>query len=383
MSESYRYDDPLGIHGWRSKKMLGGLILEEFERYEHSFRTEDARLLSASNHGLEDPLVGEHRLSTLVPKNDITGYALVATQSENPNHRGIEGILYSVDLSNDPQVTESNNIFITASSLLKREVARQAEVKDLASRFDKTQLEAILRLTGKMVVGFAYQEALPENEGPTPDAYYTAKAMSDSLRRRDKINRAIAVEPRVLRALQHFNLDHLSLLFPSSIKAEGSKIKPPIVKPYQVDQTETLHIFEWGEFTEAAASRLRRETDKTSLHTAVALQHITDEEHYVARIQAQAGTLTKIQVLRQAGSKDWESQEFDLRPDNDDDDLERLQINPAWNKEALLEAIQQGRPVTNEFYKGYLLLAAMSPDSNIPLAEVVDLTIVKKKKRAA
>lgn len=380
--ENYRYDDSLGIHGWQSKNLLGSQILDEFQRYEQNFRTENARSLSASVYGLADPLISELRLSTLVAADEPTGYALAAAQSHDPNYRGIESIFYAVDLSDDPVVTESKNLFITSSALLTRKTAREMEIVELTKRFNKVQLEAISRLARKLVTGFAYEETILENDEPAPNAHYQARAISDTIRKREVIARAVSIEPRVLRALQHYNLDHLSTMFPG--------LPSPIIAPTHEEAAQTenrnkdSHILEWQEFITAAQGYFRRESDQHSRQATAAIQYLKDDDHYVMRFHASYGELIKIQLLcHHEATESWQTQEFDLQVDSHEDDIDRLRINDAWDASALLESAQQGTPITDKMYSDYVRLAATDPRTPIPLAEVVDLKVVRKKRRAA
>jgi hypothetical protein len=387
ISEEYRYDKPLGLYGFESKQRLGGSVVREFIRYEQMTNSDSIKEFTAENTGSVVSLVGESRLSTLVSADESIGYALAVAPSEHPHRRGMDGIFYSVDLCDPPAVVNARSVFVSSAAMLtaKRTYATvyEAEIQELTRRFKKHELEAILRIMGKLTTGLGLAARVPDEE-PAHQKTISHKAISAFFRNREALKHATAIEPNVMRALQHYTLEDLSNFFPTNKHQSQNSSDAPI---QDGSPQETLLILEWGELLDGAQDLLRREDDLRRPKATIAIQHTDNSHDYIMRFQAEYGVLRKVQVLCNDLSGDsWQAQEFNLQAsDESEEDLEMLQVDPRWDKAKILETVRHGKPISDEFYESYLALAAKDPNTSIPEAIVIDYAQKQqiKKRRAA
>ncbi len=362
MSGEYQYDYPIGLYDlYYSSCSLAEVAILSFGKQEKARANQCIEDLPYNSNSRATPKES-NQLSTLVAQGQTMGHALAIAPSVEGGQAGTAGIFYTVNLDREPEVHSAQTFFMPSVKHLAKDKQHDVVIEDLISRFTKSELEALLRMSGKILDTMRLEDKMDAVEEDT----YTA-------RNEETLQRRSGLEPNIVHALHDYSLDDLSAIFPSSSATEASGYNG-----------ETLHILEWNDFIQIAQSYFRREDDKRRPKATVALQHTDNRYHYVMRLQAEGGALTKIQLLRaDLVTDEWKEQEFDLQSVQDEDDWETLQIDPGWDKHELMGAVQQGQPISNEVYKGYLVLAAEDPNTSIPEAVVINYVEEQKKRRSA
>ncbi|HET7060492.1 MAG TPA: hypothetical protein VFH99_04270 [Candidatus Saccharimonadales bacterium] len=381
------HDEPVGGLAWRSKIDLADELIQQYLDYEHEAASiAPAEELIQPNNFAHS--IGDFRLGTLsppyrdVPPNrQSDGYAFCVAPHETDDPAYMAGMYFRVTRGDTPDVAESKSIFIARPNTLEGILAHREEVEELSRTLSKPELKVVKRILGKMTKSLRLARKVINLEDD-PDEVHTGKSRPsrrsfDKLAMTADLNRLVSADPTIMYAVQNYNLSELSVLFPAN-----RPLRSPAAEASVSANSENEHISEWPEFAAAIKTHFRRETDTNLAKSAIAIQHIVGEDHYVMRFQAQAGQLPKVQILCWGQDNRWRSQEFDLRVNDEEDDLERLKIKSEWNKTALLEAVEYGQPITNEVYKGYLELAASDPDSELSAGSIINITVNKKRPAA-
>jgi hypothetical protein len=365
-AELYEFDESLGLWGFVNDKDLATCAINNVVRYEQGLAKIEP-LMPASPDEYRG-ILSELGLSTLVMEDEQMAYALALTASGETNRRGTEGICYTIDLGrsksldDEPEVVKSKSIFITHSSLLESSRDYETEVAELTHRFSKSELEAIMRMSGKLATSLEVATELPK------------QVISRTFSHRAALNRAATIEPRVLYALKQYHLDDLGTFFPGRRSEEVAADESP---------EEIVHILEWNKFLSLAKDLFRRESDDAQAKTSIALQHVIDTNHYLIKIEAAHGELTQIKLLCYDDAGTLQKKKYDLRSVSDEDDMDRLRIGSHWNRAELLECLREGTPISEKMYRSYLELEKLELEESASEDPASKVTDIRSRKRPA
>jgi hypothetical protein len=291
------------------------------------------------------------------------------------------GTYFRITRDEIPEVAETKSIFVARPDTLQGMLAEQEEIEELSRKLSKPELEVVTRILGKMARGLRlartilnFDESFVEVETGRPTA---SRASFIKLDLEKELSKLVAPNPVIMSALQDYNLPELNKLFPANHPPPSSDMKTD-----QPTDTRPEHISEWSELTSSIKSRFRRETDTDLRESTLALKHQVNGDSYYMRFRMRGGQLLKIQLLCWDLDNNWLTQEFDLAGDQLDDDLDRLKIKTQWDRAALIEAVTNGRPITNEEYTHYLQVAASDPKSDLSVGKVTNLPVHKKRPAA-
>ena len=268
-----------------------------------------------------DPDCDSFRLTSWVePDDDLFGNALGISLPHMRDGVFMSALLYKVNrdereiLDGYPKTIDVPQP-IERISDLKSDEAR-AWASDLTLYFDRSELETSVNMLYKAAVVFY------SNHVPGLDKYVNC-AVADS------------------------EVYELARRYPG--RAE---------EPKPAGQTgERQHIAEWSDFTEAAGDLLARETNPEWQVSYVNVRKDVNGDEYYIKLAAEYGKLSGAQILCDRGGNRWQSQLFDLRPDQPDDVADFNIINGMWDREAILASLSGGETIGNGTYEYYRSLA--------------------------
>lgn len=336
--EHYEYDRPLGLYGFESKQRLAEAIMREFGRYEQVSAAIAPDVLPIEADASSE-LLNNFRLSNLVIEDDPTAHALAICPIDEPNRRGIEGLYYQINLGSERAIDQPKNIFVTHRDCLASRQAREADAEELTNRLDKGELEAVMRMIGKLTTGLSAIEQIPR------------KVVEQTLSHRAAIERAVRIEPRVRHALQEYNLDDLKELYPGVPEAQVPQAQSP---------ERSIHISEWQEFLDGAMNLFRRESDANLAGATIAIRHEINSSTYYIKLVAEHGQLRGAQILCDDTGA-WKTQVFEIDPEKDEAEAEDSNmVSQIWDKDEVLVSLRDGERIQDNMYEEYRLMAAKS-----------------------
>jgi hypothetical protein len=391
----YPYDEAPGWYGWQSPEWLARTVIKGFNQ------NQQAQATSELVDSLADPVdyvasVGDFRLSSLVESSrDKTGWALAVAPLDRLDEINVSAMLFRVNRygrngrDDPPEIEMAVPIPVIRSKaspgsgpdspLCKKEIS------ELTAQFSKVELEVVIRTIGKITTSlYMAQEIKYIDDEDAPGGNGTIsqmKALNAILRATTRMKTAAAVEPRVLSALQSYKLDTLDV-FDSDDRVLASR--PNQASQEQLgSQAAIEHVSEWHELISAANSLIESEIAASGqLDFRVPIQHEVDGSLYLANVRAENAALSGIQLICLDSYGTGHIKSFDLRVDTDDDDLDRNQVGPDWDREAVVACLEDGDQISKDMYDGYRETVVAETDDK-PVNNVASLDDKRKKRPAA
>lgn len=350
LTNTYPYDEPLGLYGPESHERLAKGVISASVRYTEAVMTPETEKNAMEDISLPTTSLDEIHLGTLVESRDAHyGRALAVLLGEE----AVIGAYCLVGRDGEPEIKTIKSLAIAQPSTYESNQDYKDEVEKLTLNFDKTELETILRILGKITIG---QEIAQELSAFDRKAFKklevsAQRARIEAIRRdRETLKRLAAIEPFTLYALHTSDLTKQSL-FPGKATPELD---------HEIDlspQRQIEHISEWMEFIEAANDRIKRESDLGLAVLCVNVQYEVDNKRYHVKLIAEHGQLAAAQVLCEDHTGHWQSQFFEINSDGDEDGAGLNMVSQMWNRPAILSSLQHGETIDNETYEGNRLLA--------------------------
>lgn len=339
--ETYTYDEPVGKFSYESHERLAAGVISASIRYEDAITA--AGLMDEPHYsellGSEVTTVPseEVHLGTLVESRDAYfGHALAVSLGET----AMIGVYCRVRRDGEPTIDELKALNIARTKTYSSNQDYKDEVDKLTRGFDKTQLEAIMRILGKVTVSLEIAHelgSLDQKDFKRLSAVAQRKKEAEVKDDVMVLKRLSAVEPYTLYALQ---------------------INPELsARTSQPKHNEIIHISEWTEFTDAATDLIDREADPGQVVSHVNLQHEIDNEMYYIKLIARHGQLAGAQVLCEVQTDAWKCQYFKIDSDEDEDGAGLNMVNQMWNRTDVISSLREGGVIDNEIYEGYRSMA--------------------------
>ncbi len=349
--ESYIYDEPVGIYGHESHERLARGVLQDLVRYEEALKADDSQY-SLPGLEAEDSITHpeEFRISSIVESRDARlGYALALANPEaSPSALG--GVLYRIDRE-DPAVLEDKTLVVARPETFQSNQDYQAQIDGLMERFDKGELEVIMRMLGKMTSSLELSREMHTINDDDLSALSVAGSMKQAAktqRMKSILKRVAGVEPYVLGALHIQRQKELHSLFPDSqLFAEKAETPPA-----------NEHLLDWTDFVEAADKLIKNEADQASDVAHVNVHYEVDGKLYYLKLVAEQGELTGVQMLCDDTGA-WKSQLFELNTSHDEEADLNI-VSPIWDKPDIIDSLQNGEIIDDKRYEVYRQLAEKS-----------------------
>lgn len=374
VEQPYRYDEPLGIYGHESQQRLARGVMQDLIRYE------EIQLISRPPSDIpstiERPVCTEEfRISSMVESHGTRlGYALALAPLDQADRATMGGIFYTVDRY-DPAVIDHKELIVARPETFRSNKDYQSEVEGLMHRFDKSELEAMMRMIGKMTTSQELAGKLLEIDELELSSFKVTAMHAESMRIREILKRTAPVEPFVMSALHNHSQRDLGVLFPKN-------------RPFNHNQhprPQTEHILEWQEFMSTAEALITRETHPDQPLTYVNIRHEQDDRSYYIRLAAKDGQLLGAQILCDSISV-WKAQQFNLSAADTEAQADLNRINAMWDEDRakIIESLRDGQVICDEDYESYRLLAVTSIlDDREATAEPVHLELLQEKRSVA
>ncbi len=354
VENQYQYDEPLGLYGHESQQRLAQGVIQDLVRYEETHENVVVRA-KLPYLGVSRPPIEEFRISSIVESSTARlGYALAVAPPSESDRATMGGVFYSIDRE-DPGVVEQKDLVVARPETFRSNLDYKDEVAGLMHRFDKSELEAVMRMLGKMTTSLELARTLQVADEEVPAELSIAGQMKHATKikhTKSILKRTSVVEPFVLSALHNHSRHKLHNLFPKD---------RPFQKPHDrdIEPVRAEHILEWQEFTDAASDLLDKESVPDGTTSYVNVQYEQEGKIYYIKLAADSGQLFGVQILCDDTGA-WKTQLFDLETHNDEDRDDLNLVSPIWDKDELLAGLRHGEVINDEAYECYRALAERS-----------------------
>jgi hypothetical protein len=343
--ERYIFDQPVGIHGYKSHELMAEGAIKSLIQYEDELDKGADPLEELVYMGVARDKPDEFRLSSLVESPAARmGYGLALATPNQSDRANMGGILFRVDRDNGPSVAEVKPLIVARPETYAGNQDYQAQIEELIFSFDRGELESIMRMVNKMrdSLELARKLRTAEIDEEVLDRISVPARMrkdAETKRTKQTLARLSLVEPYVHFALRHHSKSDLNTFFP---------VEQPMRTSADAAETdsERLHILEWHEFMLAARDLIDREADPRRQIAHVNVQYEISGKLYYVKLATERSRLFGVQVLCD-NSGAWESQRFDLDQPDDDRNI----ISHIWNKDDILACLLQGEIIDDESYE--------------------------------
>ncbi len=372
--ESYIYDESLGIYGHESHARLARAVMQDLIRYEETCENV-GNFLELPHLDMTAVPDEEFRVSSIVdsPTAKI-GYALAVARADQSDVATMGGVFYRIDRE-DPSVQENKGLVVARPETFVSNRDYQDEIEGLMHRFDRSELEAVMRMLGKMTISLEMARKLQRAGDEGLESLSVAarmKADTEIKRAKDILERTAVVEPYVLSALHNYKQDEVRALF-------------PVNRPFLGGETSRVnneHLMEWNDFTQSVDELLRHENTPDSGDRHLNIHYEIDSKLYYVKLVIEDDQLIGVQMLCDDTGA-WKSQLFDLYS-TDADESGRNDINPMWDKSEVLASLRDGEIIDDEAYEYYRMLAENSLKTSFSnKGELIQIKQVNKKRPAA
>ncbi len=342
--ERYCFDDPVGLYGYESQERLAKGVIRASVRYADAIiATESIDEFQYTELSMAPP--EEVHLGTIVESRDAHfGYALAVSLGET----AVIGAYCLVERDGEPRIKDQPKALeIARSETYGSNQDYKDEVKKLMLNFDKTELDTIMRILGKVTVSIEIANEL----GTFDRAAFKELGVAAQRKKEDEIREDKATL-RKLSAVEPFTF--------YAVHNNGRNMPDNLVLPDNSESDSIEHISEWTEFIDAANGLVERECDADQGVSHVNLQHEIDTKMYCVTLIANHGRLSGAQLLRLEQTDAWQSQYFDINSDKDEDGAGLNMVSQMWNRTAVVACLHDGEIIDNETYEEYRRLAETS-----------------------
>ena len=357
--EQYVFDEPLGLYGYESHQRLAIGVIRDLIRYEETFEGTKDPLSELPYLGVSTSRPDEFRLGSLVdaPTARI-GYGLALARPD-ADRSAMGGVFFRVDREEGPSVQEDKLLSIARPNTYSGRDDYEDQLESLLFSYDKRELEAIMRMIGKMTVSLELAHGLRAiDDEAAGELSIPSRMRHDAGHKRDKeaLSRLSLVEPCVHFALRHHSKRQLNALFPTEQPLERQRSDSAPEDTAEPD--EKIHIAEWQQFMSAAENLVKRESRSGVPFTHVNIEHEVDGKIYYVKLVAENEQLVGVQMLcDDTGAS--KSQLFNLARADDDDGGHNI-VSPFWSKSEIVSCLSSGTIIDDESYEYYRLLAEKS-----------------------
>lgn len=374
--EKYSFDEPIGLYGYESRERLAGAVMKDLVRYEEMLEVTVDPLAELPYLGVPYARPDEFRLGSLVESETARiGYGL-AVAKPGPDQVNMGGIFFRVDRGAGPSVEEDKLLAVASPITYTGHEDYKAQVEGLMHDFDRGELEAIMRMLGKMTASLDLASSLrgvEEDKLAGLSIPAQMKRDADIKRKKSTLARLSLVEPYVHFALRNYSKKDLNAMYPV-------EYQPRIAGEVSNQSSDSIHIVEWQDFMTTAEELLANEASSEQAASHVNIQHEIDGKLYYVKLATENGRLFGAQMLCD-NTGAWKSQRFDL--DEADDDSGRNIVGSFWDKDEILACLRNGEVIDDESYEYYRLLAEDSLKTEFEKpANVIQIDAIKKRPAA-